>query len=59
MQVEPSADVIVSARPSILVGGGAKKFAGVAAKKCFFKDSRKISFYPKNFLITFFSHRKL
>jgi len=46
------------------VGGGAPvnfgrrrwRGAALAAKKCFFKDSKKISFYP---LMTFFSHRKL
>jgi len=27
--------------------------------KSFFKDSRKISFYPQNFLMTFFRHLKL
>ena len=33
--------------------------AAFAAKKMFFEDSNKISFYPLNFLMTFISHRKL
>ena len=57
--VEPCADVIVSAAASqsILVGGGCApgpKKSALAAKKCFFKDSQKMSFYPQNFLITSF-----
>src|SRR6218665_528106 len=47
-KLEPCADVT-------LVGGA----RGVGGQKCLFKDSRKISFYPQNFRMTFFSHRKL
>ena len=57
-ELEPSADVMVSAvaRRSILVGGG-----DVAArpKEFFLKISEKLSFYPQNCVMTFFSHRKL
>jgi len=55
--------VSVAARRSILVGGP-KKVGGAAraAKRIFSKIPEKISFYPQNFLMTFFiffSQRKL
>src|SRR6218665_429650 len=48
------------------VGGGAGQFwpaeaarGGVGGQKNFFKDSEKISFYPQNFLMTFFKSSKI
>src|SRR6218665_1687257 len=57
--------VSAAARRSILVGGGAPPAqkigvgGGAGGQKIFFKDSRKISLYPQNFLITFLVNRKL
>src|SRR6218665_1706264 len=60
--IERCADVMVSAaaRRSILVGGGAAPVekigvggAAQVANRIFFKDSRKISFYPQHCLMTF------
>jgi len=56
--LELCADVIMSAtaRRSILVGGDSElpvHEIGGGGKNTFFKGSRKISFYPKNFLMTF------
>ena len=62
-KLEQCADVIVSAAAhrSILVGGGALLVPkiGVGSQKIFPEIHEKISFYPQNFLLTFFSHRKL
>ena len=48
--------VSAAARRSILVGCGG---AVLAPKNVFSKDSRKTSFYPQKFLMTFFNHQKL
>ena len=71
MKVELCADAIVSAaaRRLILVGGGGaprvqknrrRRRRAALFSHIKFKDSRQnlqISFYPQNFLMTFFSHR--
>src|SRR6218665_2995812 len=69
MGKEPCADVMVStaARRSILDGdSGAppvqrnRRRRGVGGQKKFFsKIPVKVSFYPQNFLVTFFSYRNL
>jgi len=53
--------VSAAARRPILVGGGPKRSAAVRRWRpnIFFKDSRKISFYPLNFPMTFLCQRKL
>src|SRR6218665_3789212 len=65
-KVEPCAGAIVSAaaRLSILVGGpGAppveKSGDGAGGQKSAFKIPEKISFHPKNFLMTFLRNRKM
>jgi len=42
-------------RPKNIGGGGAAR-RGVGRQKCFSKVPENISFYPKNFLMTFFSY---